>query len=251
MLMHAARTLDEALTRKWEAMEAEGAGEDGGLEAEKGIQIILLDGEEAFVAWTAQDSLYGARSLAAEWENTFHPAMSTFHNQLSSISLFVLLDLLGASNPTVPSWFKTTHWAYRAMAKLETRLRSLGNFKSSPNHESKRQQKRDEEEALFLPEASKSDGRFLSHAIQDDHIPFMARGVEVLHLIPSPFPDAWHNKKGIPDDGEHLDMDTVEDWATLVTAFAAEWMDLEGHFDAARPRGAMGKMRRDESKSEL
>ena len=30
------------------------------------------------------------------------------------------------------------------------------------------------------------------------------------------------------DDGEHLDLDTVEDWAMLVTAFVAEWMDLEG-----------------------
>ena len=26
-----------------------------------GVQILLLDGEEAFVSWTATDSLYGAR----------------------------------------------------------------------------------------------------------------------------------------------------------------------------------------------
>ena len=63
--------------------------------------------------------------------------------------------------------------------------------------------------------------------IQDDHVPFMARGVEVLHLIPYPFPHVWHEPE---DDGEHLDLDTVEDWARLVTAFVAEWMDLEGFF---------------------
>lgn len=62
----------------------------------------------------------------------------------------------------------------------------------------------------------------------DDHVPFMARGVEILHLIPTPFPRVWHE---LDDDGEHLDLDTVEDWALLTTAFVAEWMDLEGFFD--------------------
>jgi glutaminyl-peptide cyclotransferase len=58
MIMHAARSVDEALTKKWAAMENEGSQ---GLEEEKGIQILFLDGEEAFVAWSDQDSLYGAR----------------------------------------------------------------------------------------------------------------------------------------------------------------------------------------------
>lgn len=58
MIMHAARSVDEALTRKWDAMKAEGSN---GLEEEKGVQILLLDGEEAFISWTDSDSLYGAR----------------------------------------------------------------------------------------------------------------------------------------------------------------------------------------------
>jgi hypothetical protein len=58
IIMHAARSVDEALTKKWEAMQAEGFA---GLEEEKGVQILFLDGEEAFVSWTNQDSLYGAR----------------------------------------------------------------------------------------------------------------------------------------------------------------------------------------------
>ncbi|MCJ1367815.1 hypothetical protein MMC16_006950 [Acarospora aff. strigata] len=240
MLMHAARSLDSALTKKWASMSAEGLGHGGysGVEEHKGLQIIFLDGEEAFTSWTDTDSIYGARSLAEAWEHQFHPALSTYRTALSSISLFLLLDLLGAKDPHVPSYFKTTHWAYAHMASLETRLRSLRQFKSSPNHPSKRsistkQSKarlnKPRQERLFLPEAKKTDDRFLGGMVLDDHVPFMARGVDVLHIIPTPFPRVWHE---LDDDGEHLDMDTVEDWALLTTAFAAEWMDLEGFFES-------------------
>jgi len=251
MLLHAARSVDTALTKKWAAMEAEGVGDGGfdGIEEHKGLQIIFLDGEEAFVSWTDTDSIYGARSLAEAWEQTPHPALSTYRTALSSISLFLLLDLLGAKDPHVPSYFKTTHWAYQHMAGLETRLRALLQFKSSPNHPSKRPRPRTpssksahqsqfqprankkklrREERLFLPDAGKTDDRFLGGMMLDDHVPFMARGVEILHLIPTPFPRVWHE---LDDDGEHLDLDTVEDWALLTTAFVAEWMDLEGFFD--------------------
>jgi glutaminyl-peptide cyclotransferase len=60
MLMHAARSIDEALEKKWSAMAASGEAGDG-LEEEKGVQVIFLDGEEAFLSWSATDSLYGAR----------------------------------------------------------------------------------------------------------------------------------------------------------------------------------------------
>jgi glutaminyl-peptide cyclotransferase len=54
MLLHAARSIDAALTKKWKA----GVDE---LEEQKGVQILLLDGEEAFQTWTHTDSIYGAR----------------------------------------------------------------------------------------------------------------------------------------------------------------------------------------------
>ncbi|EMC94721.1 hypothetical protein BAUCODRAFT_44395, partial [Baudoinia panamericana UAMH 10762] len=215
MLLHVAQTLDDALTRKWDAMEAEGVGSGGfeGLEEHKGVQVLLLDGEEAFHSWTDADSLYGARALAEEWEGTMYPAMSTFKTPLASMDLFVLLDLLGAANPTVPSYFKTSHWAYQRMADVETRLRSVSKLKTASA-------------SPFLPESEKSDmDRWIGGLIGDDHVPFMARGVEVLHIIPTPFPWVWHRME---DDGEHLDIPTVLDWAMITTAFAAEWMDLEG-----------------------
>ena len=61
MILHAAKSVDEALTRRWKR-----SGMERGLEGEedddgKGVQIILLDGEEAFVNWSDEDSLYGAR----------------------------------------------------------------------------------------------------------------------------------------------------------------------------------------------
>ncbi|KAF9699266.1 hypothetical protein EKO04_003330 [Ascochyta lentis] len=226
MLLHAARTLDAALTKKW----ADGAGDDLDVE-HKGVQILLLDGEEAFRSWTDSDSLYGARALAEDWETTFHTAASTYRTPLDSMELFVLLDLLGSAGPRVPSYFKTTHWAYKHMASVEDRLRKLKLMRSSPNHPermAKRENRKPRAEPHFLYEENKDETSFMGGFVQDDHVPFMARGVEILHIIPTPFPRVWHEME---DDGEHLDMDTVEDWTKIVTAFAAEWMELEGFFD--------------------
>lgn len=110
------------------------------------------------------------------------------------------------------------------MSSLERRLRRLGVFRTG---------KRPEDGlSNFLPESNKKLFTWNS-GIQDDHIPFLKRGVEVLHLIPSPFPSVWHT---IDDNGENLDMDTVNDWATLTSAFAAEWLELEGFLDKGKKR---------------
>jgi hypothetical protein len=118
------------------------------------------------------------------------------------------------------------------MAVLEGRLRDLRQFKSSPNHPSK--QKNDADinvppSPAEAPWLSIDNSRVQPSFIEDDHIPFMDRGVDILHLIPYPFPGVWHT---MADDGDHLDIDTVEDWSTLITSFTAEWLELEGFFDA-------------------
>ncbi|NWV57594.1 QPCT cyclotransferase, partial [Daphoenositta chrysoptera] len=38
------------------------------------LQLLFLDGEEAFGDWSATDSLYGARHLAATMASRGHPA---------------------------------------------------------------------------------------------------------------------------------------------------------------------------------
>lgn len=218
MIMHAMRSIDAALEKKWTALKEQGLS--GSLEEEQGIQVIFLDGEEAFAHWTDTDSIYGARSLATHWEDQFYPAMSEFKTPLSSISLFVLLDLLGAKSPSIQSYYETTHWAYQCLGELEKRFRSLKQFKASSG------------DSWFID--NDEDGHKLdpSGSISDDHLPFLAKGVEILHVIDyapfKGFPAVWHT---IDDDGEHLDLNTVEDWSMLVTAFAAEWMELEGYFD--------------------
>ncbi|KAM5433562.1 putative glutaminyl-peptide cyclotransferase [Microsporum canis] len=237
MLLHAVRSIDAALTKKWKAMEASPT-DNLDMVAQQGVQIFLLDGEEAFGEWTATDSLYGARSLAEHMEHEYYPALSTFTTSLAAIRLFVLLDLLGNKDPIMPSFFATTHWAYKHMATLEQRLRKLGQFKSDPDP------KKGAAKVWFTEGNRPSDKKFMSF-ISDDHIPFMQRGVEILHLIPWPFPeDIWHK---IADDADHLDPPTVEDWSTLITAFMAEWMDLEGFFNTKKPNQA----RIDDEKSEL
>ena len=237
MIMHAMRSIDAALTKKWEDMRAQGL--TNLLDEQKGIQVFFLDGEEAFKTWSDTDSLYGARSLAEQWDSEVNPAMSVYKTPLSSISLFVLLDLLGSKNPTIQSFFPTTHWAYKKLASLERRLRSLKQFKSSGDSG-------DASSRAWFPHASKNEHEIPHYSsIQDDHIPFLKRGVEILHVIdagPHGFPAVWHR---IEDDGEHLDMETVEDWSLLVTAFAAEWMELEGFMPGAAE--SHGKNKRSDS----
>jgi glutaminyl-peptide cyclotransferase len=208
MLMHVARTLDGYLDSLWDQLKPQADNGEPGLNV--GVQILLLDGEEAFVSWTATDSLYGSRALAAQWEDSYNPPLSTFRNPMDQISLFVLLDLLGAADPKVPSYFLTTHWAYKAMANIEARMRGLGLLESSPSKP-------------FLYEGDKEVKSFRKPYVGDDHQPFMHRGVDILHLIPSPFPEAWHK---IIDDGEHLDLATVRDWGKITLAFAMEWLDI-------------------------
>lgn len=211
ILMHAAKSIDEALTKKWTSTQADGFK---GLGEEQGIQILLLDGEESFLRWTDTDSLYGSRSLAEAWEKTPNAALSVYHNQLASVSLFVLLDLLGAPNTVIPSYFETTHWAYKNIASIENRIHTLGLMKSKPFS------------GAIFPDSSKTyfAPNFM---IQDDHIPFMNRGVEILHLIPSQFPSVWHTME---DTGENLDIPTIENLARIMATFMGEWMELEGHF---------------------
>lgn len=104
-------------------------------------------------------------------------------------------------------------------------MRSLGLLETKPRGQ-------------FLPESGKKPSEFTRSYVEDDHVPFMARGVEILHIIPSPFPDVWHR---LTDDGAHLDLPTTRDWARIVAAFVAEWMDLEGHLPAAQKRSTEGQ----------
>jgi hypothetical protein len=66
-MLDIAETLDPLLdARARRVEEAELGLEDEDIDeytAETTLQLIFFDGEEAFVTWTAKDSIYGARSV--------------------------------------------------------------------------------------------------------------------------------------------------------------------------------------------
>jgi hypothetical protein len=68
MLLDIAETLDpllDARARRVEQAEL-GLEDDEDIDeyaAETTLQLIFFDGEEAFIDWTATDSIYGARSV--------------------------------------------------------------------------------------------------------------------------------------------------------------------------------------------
>jgi glutaminyl-peptide cyclotransferase len=151
------------------------------------------------------------RALAQQWAISPNPPSAKFYkyrNPLNQISLFLLLDLLGSANPQIPSYFPTTHWAYTHLSSIESRMRGLGLLESQPS-------------VPFLSDLNRTTGAYA--AVSDDHLPFISKGVDVLHVIPTPFPAVWHTMQ---DDGEHLDMPTVRDWSKIIAAFALEWLDM-------------------------
>ena len=81
------------------------------------LQLIFFDGEEAFVTWTADDSLYGTRHLAAKWAMR---ATKAERSDLEKIAAFVLLDLLGDAHPSL------RHTAGHGTTQLFARARATG-----------------------------------------------------------------------------------------------------------------------------
>ena len=59
VIMWVAKVVDQYVTRMYKEMSE--LGEGGTVAMDMGIQILFLDGEEAFEKWSDTDSLYGAR----------------------------------------------------------------------------------------------------------------------------------------------------------------------------------------------
>lgn len=49
--------------------------------------------------------------------------------------------------------------------------------------------------------------------VEDDHIPWLRRGVPVVHLIPAPFPVVWHTEQ---DSIANLDQSAVRHLTALI-----------------------------------
>jgi hypothetical protein len=214
-----------------------------------GLQLILFDGEEAYVQWTQSDSVYGSRALATAWSKTFFspeivkrrngPGFATMRT-IDSIDQFVLLDLLGTPFPRIPSYYATTNWMHEELRNIESRLAQQGLlYPRNPAGQP------------LLPPAGgggttklpsvpgstsagtwsffANNGVMMGGGIDDDHRPFLQKGVPILHLIPTPFPSVWHTMK---DDASSLDWPTIYAWTMIMRVFVAEYFDLGSHLQA-------------------
>ncbi|PNF26931.1 Glutaminyl-peptide cyclotransferase [Cryptotermes secundus] len=174
------------------------------------LKFVFFDGEEAFQQWGPTDSIYGARHLAAKWEQSAYPKDNADGtNQLHRIDILVLLDLLGAPDPVFYSYFKETENWYRRMMAAERSLARLGQLV---------QYSVGKPDQYYFQQMSRRGG------IEDDHIPFMIRGVPILHLIPVPFPSAWHTED---DNRNAVDIATVENLNKILRLFVAEYLHLQ------------------------
>ncbi|KAH8998330.1 peptidase family M28-domain-containing protein [Lactarius hatsudake] len=236
MMLDIAETLDPLLDARAKRVE------DGDLypdededAAETTLQLIFFDGEEAFRVWSDIDSIYGARHLAETWAAAYlppHPkrrllSPSTPTTQLSTIEHLVLLDLLGAAHPLVRSYFPDTAWLFDALVDAETRLRTAGILDAAALGRS-----------FFRPRSATDNS--LGY-MGDDHLPFLRRGVSVLHVIAEPFPSVWHtlgvrtftssavrlvaDGRG-QDDATVLDLPTLRAWNLIFRVFFAEYLGL-------------------------
>jgi glutaminyl-peptide cyclotransferase len=97
--------------------------------------------------------------------------------ELDGIEHLILLDLLGAPKPVISSYFLDTAWLFDAMVSVERRLGDSGAFNTAPG----------KWKSYFRPR-TRSTVDFIS----DDHVPFLKRGVSVLHIISVPYPLVWH-----------------------------------------------------------
>ncbi|KAG0207803.1 hypothetical protein BGX28_001049 [Mortierella sp. GBA30] len=202
------------------------------------LQLIFFDGEEAFEEWRQTDSLYGSRHLATKWQQRIVPRSRTAtgrnggstSNNLDGIELFVLLDLLGVESPRIPSYFSATHWAHRHTLTIEQRLwdaklHGAQALASAKEGEEEEEEDEDEMDRLEFNEPLKA---FLTTdtpggGVDDDHRPFLEKGVPVFHVIPTPFPTVWHN---LEDDANAISQEVVEGWANIFRAFAVEYLQL-------------------------
>ncbi|XP_074436031.1 glutaminyl-peptide cyclotransferase isoform X2 [Larus michahellis] len=151
------------------------------------LQLIFFDGEEAFVRWSPSDSLYGSQHLAQKMD------------------LLVLLDLIGAPNPVFPNYFPNTIRWFQRLQAIEQELHNMNLLKD------------------HLVERQYFQTTLHRGLVEDDHVPFLLRGVPVLHLIPSPFPAVWHTME---DTEENLDKTTIDNLSKILQVFVLEYLNL-------------------------
>jgi glutaminyl-peptide cyclotransferase len=125
------------------------------------VWLVFDDGEEAIREWSASDSLYGTRHLAAKWSGD---------GTLKKIKAFIVADMIGDKDLNVD----------RDSNSTPALLDMLGQAAKETGHSS----------YVFKYPTQ----------VEDDHLPFKMRGVPVLDIIDidygphnSKTPDGFHH----------------------------------------------------------
>ena len=127
------------------------------------VWLVWTDGEEAVRQWSETDSLYGTRHLAEKWEKD---------GTLKKIKALMVMDMIAATDVQILRETNSTPW-------LLDLIRSAAERGGYQSH--------------FYD---------LQGGIEDDHIPFLKRGVPCADLIGMPY--------GYNDVFHHTPQDTMD-----------------------------------------
>jgi Zn-dependent M28 family amino/carboxypeptidase len=108
------------------------------------IWLVFFDGEEAFVEWSDSDSLYGSRHLADKW---------AADGSLPRLSALINVDMIGDQDLLIVDESNSTPALRRNLRAASARLGLSDHLGREPA------------------------------AIEDDHMPFLRRGVPAIDLI--------------------------------------------------------------------
>jgi glutaminyl-peptide cyclotransferase len=108
------------------------------------VWLVFFDGEEAIQSWSASDSTYGSRHLAAKWGRD---------GTLGRIKAFILADMIGDKNLDIQRESRSADWLVALMTQAAKKFGYDNHF-------------------------FQTDG-----PIEDDHLPFVQRGVPSIDVI--------------------------------------------------------------------
>ncbi len=125
------------------------------------VWLVFDDGEEAVKSWSASDSLYGTRHLAAKWAND---------GTLGKIKAFLVADMIADKDLNIDHVDNSTPWL---LDMLKVAAKNTGH-------------------SAYIFKYRESE--------EDDHLPFAQRGVPVLDVIDAHYgpitdtaPDGYHH----------------------------------------------------------
>ena len=132
------------------------------------VWLVFFDGEEAIQSWQGTDNTYGSRHLAAKWGAD---------GTLTKIKAMLLADMLGDKDLDIMRETQSTAWLSDLVYQA---AKQTGHAK------------------YFYAE---------SQAEEDDHLPFLKRGVPTVDVIDA---DYGPHTQATPDGYHHTAQDTMD-----------------------------------------